>query len=531
MQSRQAQMKNEMKRMIRVAGIVLALAGFPAQGQETEALPSALSLDDCRQMAISSNKKLDQQRAKLEMAGYDRKIAAANYFPKISAIGTYQHTWGDFSLVDESNIPQFGQEAANLQSAYNERIDALTQLVSSNPVIAAAIASDPKIADLVNTLTAVETNSAIAGVGQRVDQAIDETIHPDISDIYLGAISVQQPLFVGGKIIASNKMAKYAEELARYEYDGDYDAILIDVDQAYWQVVSVANKKKLAESYSDLLHKMKNNVEISVKEGVATEADALTVKVKCNEADMTLTKATNGLVLAKMLLCKQIGLPLDTDIRLVDEGLEMVPIPEDEPDKNMEEIVAARSETKRLDLARKIYHEKTNVARADMLPTVALTGNYLVMNPNMNHGFQNEFGQHWAAGVMVSVPLFHGTEALQKTRKAKAEERIYQNKYDDACELIEMQVTQLRQQRKEAMQRLEMANSDLASADENLRIATIGQEAGVVDVNTALGAQTAWLKAHSECIDAGIELQLNNSRLKAALGNYKSDIELADNKE
>ena len=86
MQSRQAQMKNEMKRMIRVAGIVLALVGFPAQGQETEALPSALSLDDCRQMAISSNKKLDQQRAKLEMAGYDRKIAAANYFPKISAI-------------------------------------------------------------------------------------------------------------------------------------------------------------------------------------------------------------------------------------------------------------------------------------------------------------------------------------------------------------------------------------------------------------------------------------------------------------
>ena len=103
----------------------------------------------------------------------------------------------------------------------------------------------------------------------------------------------------------------------------------------------MANKKKLAESYSDLLHKMKNNVEISVKEGVATEADALTVKVKCNEADMTLTKATNGLVLAKMLLCKQIGLPLDTDIRLVDEGLAMVPIPEAEPDTNMEEIVAA----------------------------------------------------------------------------------------------------------------------------------------------------------------------------------------------
>ena len=263
--------------MMCVAGMVLALAVLPARAQDANG--RVLSLDDCRQMAISSNKNLDQQRAKLEMAGYDRKIAAANYFPKISAVGTYQHTWGDFSLVDESKIPQFGPGMANLQNAYNERIDALTQLVNSNSLIAAAIAADPKVAGLVNTLTSVEANSAIAGIGLSIDQAIDETVHPDISDIYLGTISIQQPLFVGGKIIAANRMAKYAEELARYEYDGNYDAILIDVDQAYWQVVSVANKKKLAESYSQLLHKMQGNVELSVKEGVATEADALTVKV------------------------------------------------------------------------------------------------------------------------------------------------------------------------------------------------------------------------------------------------------------
>ena len=519
--------------MICIACMVQAIVSVPAwAGADSLAVSGkSLSLDECRQMAISRNKNLEQQRAKLEMAGYDRKIAAANYFPKVTAIGTYQHTWGDFSLVDESKVPQFGAEATKIQGAYNERIDALTQLVNSSPLIASAVASDPNMLDLVNRLTAVETSSAIAGIGQRVDKAIDDIIHPDISDIYLGAVSVQQPLFAGGKIIASNKMAKYAEELARGEYDGNYDEILIGVDEAYWQVVSVANKKKLAESYSDLLHRMKDNVDISVKEGVATEADALTVRVKSNEADMALTRAANGLVLARMLLCKQIGLPLDSPVTLVDEGLEAVPLPEEEQEKSMEEIWASRSETRRLELAGKIYHEKVNIARADMLPTVALTANYLIMNPNMNHGFQNDFGQHWAAGVMVSVPLFHGTEALQKTRKAKAEERIYMSRYDDACELIEMQVTQLRQQRKEALQRLEMAGNNLSSADENLRTATVGYEAGVVDVNTTLGAQTAWLKAHGEFIDAGIELQLNNSRLKAAMGNYTSDIELADNKE
>ena len=514
---------SEMKRLMCVAGMVLALIGIPADAED-----GILTLDACRQMAITKNKTLDQQRAKMEMAGYDRRIAAANFFPKVTATGMYQHTGGEFSLVDEEKIPDIKGESARLQTAYNTRVDDLMALIGAHPLMGAYIQSDPKAKEIVDRLTAAEANSAIAGVGERVDAAIDEAIHPDLSDICVGVLSVQQPLFVGGKIIASNRMAKYAEDLARYEYDGNYDEILINVDQAYWQVVSVANKKKLAESYSELLHKMKGNVEIAVREGVATEADALTVKVRSNEADMALTKATNGLVLARMLLCKQIGIPLDSSFTLADEALEVVPLPEEEPFKTMEDIWASRSETKRLDLARKIYHEKTNIARADMLPTVALTANYLVSNPNMNHGFRNDFGQNWAAGVMVSVPIFHGTEALQKTRKAKAEERIYQNRYDDACEMIEMQVTQLRQQRKEAYDRVEMAQNDLASADENLRIAMAGYEAGVVDVNTTLGAQTAWLKAHSECIDAGIELQLNSSRLKAALGNYTSDIEIKE---
>ena len=47
-----------------------------------------------------------------------------------------------------------------------------------------------------------------------------------------------------------------------------------------------------------VLEKMEHDVNISVKEGVATESDALAIKVKANEANMMKTKATHGLVLA-----------------------------------------------------------------------------------------------------------------------------------------------------------------------------------------------------------------------------------------
>jgi len=495
------------------------------------AAQQTLTLEECRQMAISQNKDLDQQRTKLEMAGYDRKIAMANYFPKVTAYGTWQHLGGGFSLIDDTNIPTFANLGETAQQTYNSYLTQLQQMIASDPQVAALVASNEEFQAVMSKLAGVDVSSPITAAGSKVDEAIDEAIHPDLSNIYAAVLSLQQPLFMGGKIIAANKMAKLAEDLARMEYNGDYDEILVNVDQAYWQVVSVANKKKLAESYNDLLQNMLNNVQLSVKEGVATPADELTVKVKANEAAMTLTTATNGLVLAKMLLCKQVGLPLDSDITLADETLDVVPLPEAEPEKSIDEICADRSETQRLETAAQIYDQKVNIARADMLPKVALMANYVWSNPTMNHGFQNEWGSNWSAGVIVSVPIFHGFEAVQKTRKAKAEATIYRSKYDDTRELLNLQITQLRQQQKEAYERLSMAESNLESAEENLRTATIGFEEGVIDANTALAAHTAWLQAHSSYIDAGIDVQMNNAKIKKAQGSYTSDIQAAYNEE
>ena len=70
-----------------------------------------------------------------------------------------------------------------------------------------------------------------------------------------------------------------------------------------------------------------------------------------------------------------------------------------------------------------------------------------------------------------------------------------------------------------------MAEYNLKSAEENRRKASVAFEAGVVTTNTALAAHTAWLQAHSEFIDAGIELQITNANLQKAEGNYKSDID------
>lgn len=525
------------KTQILFATMTLALSLVPLAVSAQQ----VLDLETCRQMAVQNNKELEMSRVQIEMAGYDRKIARANYFPNISATAAYMYNDQQISLISDNMSAQLGslgstsmqtlgtaiqglpQSIAGLaQSLPQESLPALMQLMQ-NPLIqnATQLFQNPVFQGLISNLGNSSLAQAINGIGQEIDDAT----HVNIHNLFIGAVSLQQPLFMGGKIVNANRIAKMAEQLSKSQFDQKYQETLVGVDQSYWQIVSVAHKLELSKSYAALLHDMERDVNLAVAEGVATESDALQIKVKANEADMLLTRATNGLQLAKMLLCKQIGLDLNTPITLKDENTETIATPEMSPDKDMEQIYTDRPELRSLELAAKIYEKKVKVARADMIPSLGLMANYIVSNPNPYNGFEKSWGGMFNVGAALKIPILHGLEARNKTRKAKAEATYYQLQWENAKDLINLQVNQLRTNRDEATKRLVMAENNLASAEENLRKATLGFSEGVIDANTALAAHTAWLQAHSEYIDAGIELQMNNINLQKAEGNFKSNNE------
>lgn len=486
--------------------IAAALCALPTYAGAQQ----VLTLDECRQMAVENNNSLKTAQQKIKVAGYDRNIALANYFPKITATGTYMYTSRDWKLIDDDKAAEIQKAGTTLQ---NDVTNKMMQIMSDKDVMTKYM-TDAAFKKLIDGLQTTDIATPINAIGQHITEALTLDMH----NLCGAVVSVQQPVFMGGKIVASNQMAKYAEELAKSQYDAEHAQVLADIEQAYWQIVSIAAKKNLAENYADLLRQMGKDVDALVAEGFATPSDALTIKVKMNEAEMLYTKATNGLALAKMLLCKECGLPLDSEITLADETLDAIPVPQMSPVISDEEVYAARPEIKSLDLAKKIYDKKVAVVRADGLPTVAVMANYAVTNPNVFNGFQNKFGGFFSAGVLVNVPIFHGTEAIQKTRKAKAEAALTQYRLDDAKEMISLQVAQLRQQEGEALEKLTMAESNLENAEENLRVATAGWNEGMIASNVVLQAQTAWLQAHSEYIETGVELQMCAVNLAKAEG-------------
>ena len=124
----------------------------------------------------------------------------------------------------------------------------------------------------------------------------------------------------------------------------------------------------------------------------------------------------------------------------------------------------------------------------------------------------------WNVGIMLSVPVFHWNEGIYKVKAAKSEVYIARLQQTEAQEKIELQVNQSLFKNTEAQKRLALSEKNMEKAEENLRYADKGFKEGVIPVTNVMEAQTAWLSAQSDRIDAQIDLKLAQTYLQKAMG-------------
>lgn len=484
--------------------IALACCAANVQAQQR------LSLDSCRAMALRNNKTLSASRLQLDMAHYKVKAAKTKYLPHVSALGGYELTSREISLLSDD-------QKASLSSAGTHATGALhSDLSSALSGLAQQGAISPELANGLGNLfgqVGSKLGSVVDGVGQKVVDAL----HTDTRQMYTISVMLTQPIYMGGGIIAANRMAKIGEEMAANNIEATTQSTLHSIDQAYWLVVSVHHKKQLAESYLEVVKKLDNDVQKMIAEGVATRADGLKVAVKVNEAEMSLTQAENGLALSKMLLCQLCGLPVENDVHLEDEeSADLATANVENTDNSV--AMENRPELKLLDNALDLSRQSTKLVRAAFLPQVILTGGYMASNPNLFNGFERKLSGVWNVGVVVRVPLWNWMEGTYKVRASKIASSIVQLERDEISEKIELQVSQCKFKVNEANRRLSLARKNVENAEENLRCANVGFKEGVLQTTDVMAAQTAWLQAQSQKIDAEIDVRLSQVNLKKALG-------------
>jgi len=308
-----------------------------------------------------------------------------------------------------------------------------------------------------------------------------------------------------------------SEKLAESGREQELQNIIQETDEAYWQIVSLVNRQKLAVKFVETLQKFEHDIEVMYRTGVSTKADMLSVKVKLNQAEMALLRVEDGLSLARMNLNQICGLAVDSVYTLQEELLNV--LPQAEPKwLNIEQVYDNRPEISSLTLATDIYRKKEKIARSAYLPTVAFMANYFAMTPSFFDGISTGFDGMWSVGIGVKAPIFHWGASRKTVRSARAETSLMNFKLQEAREKIELQVSQARLKVKEAARKMEVAEKNQVKADENLKYANLGFQEGTIPVSNVLEAQTAWLAAHADLIDTQIEMKLCEVYLQKAYG-------------
>ena len=467
------------KQKLIVCFVSLCVSGFV---MSTEHL---LTLENCRQMALEDNKQAQIDKENLEAATLMRKAAVANFFPKFSANGAYLYNSEQIHIVPD---------VLTLSSGATLSKNGLSTIGSTI------------IGQLINK-----------GIGNTYDELYKQ-LTMDTHHMFAVQVGFVQPIYVGGKVIQYYKLMRSYENIEKIKSHKNDAQLIVDVEEAYWRVLSVSEKRKLAHQYAGLIRKLLANVEAAAEEGVATKADILKVRVKLNEAETNVAKAEDGLALSKMALCQLVGLPLNDSIVLDDTGLDEVIITNDEV--SMDEILSRREELQMLSEAKNMAKAGVKLASAPLQPNLVASANYIATSPNLQNGFNKDFKGFFSVGVVLNVPIAHPNDILNY-KAAKHKARTVELQMEEASEKIQLQATQDKHRVVEANNSLIRAKANISNAEENLRFAQAAYEEGVATSTDLMMAQTAWQQAYSEKIDAAIALRMAELTFRQHTGTLK----------
>ena len=499
-----------MKKKLVTYGLLFLAFCVTAQGGEV------LTLDSCRSRAMHANKQIGMAKAKHEMSVNVRKSARTKYLPHIDLAGGYMYSSREISLLSDAQKSAIGGIGTTTISRLDTKIGSTIEVMAQRGMISPQVASD--LGTIIRVVGSPMAQS-IEAYGNELGQRIVDAFSTNTHHLFTASAVLVQPIFMGGAIVAGNKIADISERVAETNIEAKQSDVTYVVDNAYWTVVSLRHKQLLADKYLMLVQKLDDDVHKMIKEGVATRADGLKVDVAVNEAEMTKTKVDNALALAKMFLCQQCAMDLDSDITLADEmkeDLDIVPEENTNTDYNYE----GRHELRMLNDAIEISRQQTKIARAAYLPQLSLIGGAFFTNPSVYNGFERKFKGAFNVGVMMRVPVLDWGDNAYKIKASKCATNLAQLTYNEAHDMIELQVSQSKFKVKEANKNFVAAKKNIQSAEENLRCANLGFREGVMGTTDVMAAQTAWLKAKTQKIDAEIDVKLSEIALDKALGRY-----------
>lgn len=456
--------------------VIFMMAATQTKAQEV------LTLDSCVQMALRSNREIKSAAMQAEQYRHTQKAYLANFFPKFTG-----------RVLDVQSFN--GQQELNID---------LSKFVPAE--LSQAMA--PYMQQFQQFLSQFFTPQELQGLA-----ALDPTISIGykVGNIFHAGVSLEQPVYMGGKITAAYNMSKLGAQMAQANQRLTEAQVILATNEAYALLLQASQMHKVALQYDSLLVQLMSDVTAAERVGLRGHNDVLKVQVKKSEAELQVRQAENAIRLAQMNLCHHIGLPL-TEQPMVDPIVaEIVPASHDAS-------ITARPEYSILELKSQLSAQQVKLTRSDFLPQLGVMAQY-----GYNHGFEvmDQYLFKKPTGMVMinlTVPLYHANEGYHKVKAAKFEHERTLLEQEDLIEKMNLELQQSANALDESILELEMTRKNLEQAQENLRASRKSFDLGLESLSELLEAQTLWQQAYAKQTIAQSQVIVNMVKYRKASG-------------
>jgi outer membrane protein len=328
----------------------------------------------------------------------------------------------------------------------------------------------------------------------------------------MGGITAMQPIYAGGLIKNSNKLASIQVETKKLMLEYTEDEVQRTVEQYYLQYVSLYKKMETLHTLENLIQNTRRDVEGLVKSGVTTTNSLLEVELKENEIASCKLQVNNGLKHLKMLLGQQIGMNIDEFV-IADWAYEELVSPEKY--KVNHESALYRTVTYQLNENNvKMANLQTKLERSKYMPSLAIGVGY------WSHNLFSQWNSFGLIHATVSIPILQwwgGSHAIKRKRK---EEKIVRLNMENTKELLLIQMQRIYDDLIVAYGQVEISQKSIDTASEHVRINAECFKVGTITLTTLLESQSILQRAHDQYVEKYTEYLMKLSEYKRLTRNY-----------
>lgn len=336
----------------------------------------------------------------------------------------------------------------------------------------------------------------------------------NISNTYFAGLQLEQPIYMGGKIMANRKMSDIGTNIAHLNKQKADSDIRIEVEEAYWNIIEAKELCQVSIKYKELVAELYGNVLKMNKTGMASRSELLKVQVKLNDADLSMERSENAVKLSKMALCHIMGLPLTAEIDVAG-SIEYVPLLE----QSNGFVAQNRSEYKLLSESINLKKQQIRAVRSGFMPQVGLVAGYHYIDGVKMNGYKYMQDDVFSVMLAVKIPLFYWGERHRKIKSAKIDVQKAEIVREEMVGKMQLEVTRNLTILDEAELEVRLTENALEYAKENLRESRKNFEAGMETLADYLEAQTCWQKAFFEAISAKTKYHIAKSKYISSLGS------------